>query len=100
MLLPVSVFHINISIVSGGDKEIDRNDEIRRQSIGCGIMLVLFGATLYGFMFLLVYYDPNDDFSDKEFLWTAEINKPIGIVGFCLGTVALVFGILGRKTKK
>tara|TARA_B100000674_G_scaffold10350_1_gene7781 strand:- start:1844 stop:2008 length:165 start_codon:yes stop_codon:yes gene_type:complete len=54
--------------VSGGDKEIDRNDEIRRQSIGCGIMLVLFGATLYGFMFLLVYYDPNDDFSDKEFL--------------------------------
>ena len=51
-------------------------------------------------MFLLVYYDPNNDFSDKEFLWTAEINKLIGIVGFCLGKVALVFGILGRKTKK
>ena len=63
-------------------------------------MLVLFGVTLYGFIFLLVYYDTNNNFLDKDFLWTAEINKLIGIVGFCLGTVALVFGILGRKIKK
>jgi len=81
-LLPVSVFKIIISIVSGGNKEIDRNDEIRRQSIGCGKMLVLFGVTLYRFIFLLVYYDPNNDFLDKDFLWTAEINKLMGISRF------------------
>ena len=99
-MLPVSVFQINVLIVSGGDKKIDRNDEIRWQSIGCGIILLLFGATLYRFIFLLVYDDANDDFSDKEFLWTAEINKLTGIVGFCLWTVALDFGLLRRKTKK
>ena len=68
--------------MSGGNKEIDRNDEIRRQSIGCGKMLVLFGVTLYRFIFLLVYYDPNNDFLDKDFLWTAEINKLMGISRF------------------
>ena len=86
--------------MSGGNKEIDRNDEIRRQSIGCGKMLVLFGVTLHGFIFLLVYYDPNNDFLDKDFLWTAEINKLMGISRFLPWNSGISLWYSRKKNKK